>query len=348
MIYQFLLEGIDGHQAKYRRDHFPLDTPIVKIGNTNNFKGTITKLLQNENAKTIHVDDVYKFTMLSDTIRNENRGIWTKFKNDSEKMHLFTKIGGLTGIVSALAIGVLSHLFAIAFAIGIISIAMFSYSFHLSHRSKQAQEQLKLWDDPINNYIEECRKLHIQEKLDEQVRLQAANAEKLANQPIIEDLKSKVKHFISELKELDSKVFKTDNTQYIDYDDKLQKIIIKISEWEQKILDYQAKIANENDPEIKKQLLKELQETIAGKENLLNVKRTLLKGKEHAIKRQEKEKQDFISNKERFHSLHINNISDIIKFFLSMKRVSKEVAYSIVEPYFNEYPELKNLDCIKA
>lgn len=245
---RFLLEGIDGNQKIYRRDNLPQDSGIEKFGDIDSFTGTITQNLQDENAKTIHIDNAYKFTTIADRIRKNNIDIWTRLKNGTKIIFTATIIGSLIGIASAIGLGILlPHMLPVALAIGVIALGIFCFSFFSLHRSKQAVGQIKLWADPTKDYIQQCKKHHMQQKLYEPIR---ATKQLLADQKKqhIEDLKSKVQSFIDQIK------------------------------------------ANEG-----------------------------------------------------FRSTYIHTIGETVKLYLILGTVSRSEAYCILEAYFNEYPELKDL-----
>lgn len=340
---RFLLEGINGQQKVYRRDNFPTD-PIIGYSRTEDaFVGKITNCLQDDHNKTIHIDNAYTITTLSDKIRKQNIEVWSRLKNKTKIIFIATVIGGLTGMSSAIALGVLlPNMLTVAMTIGVISVGIFSFSFFLSHRSKQAADQLKLWADPMKGYIEECRNHDIKIKLAAKAR-QALEASQqlLISQPKrnIEDLKSKVHDLIEKIRSLKIQEAETTN-EPSSFDHYIQDYSKRILICEKKILDCQQRIENEQDAEKVKHLESNLQK-------MKRIKDGYLERREENIKIKADQEKAHISRKkeqnEHYHSFHINSISELVKISLTQNAVSREDAYKVLEDYFDEYPELKNI-----
>lgn len=259
-IIRFIFNGIEGKQNQYRRNHFPQDSEIVRFRNIDSFTGKITQSSQTDQVKTIEIDNAYTFATLSDKIRNDHIKIWTHLKNGTKitgRVKILTSFLGIaTAITLALA---LPHFLIIALAVGVVSVAVFGISFLSTYRSHQAAQQLKLWEDPTNKYIIQCKEHHTQFKLSEMTKSVDATKDQFSaqRQKYREDLAKKVQGFVDQIKNLD------DSTN----------------------------------PEFKD-----------------SMRATLIK-----------------------------TISNQVDLFLILKTVSKDDAYAVLKPYFNDYPELKEI-----
>lgn len=159
--FNFLLKGIEGRQALYRRDQFPANTPISEIECTQvaesfpKHEYLITDI--GNQMQLVTVGNAYRFKVVNDRISNESKRVWCHLKKSSKKTFIISTAAGLTGVGVVLVwlptLWVAATIMLVALTI--LGFAIFSY-----YRFKQADSQLKLWQDPIPNYIEACSEMH--------------------------------------------------------------------------------------------------------------------------------------------------------------------------------------------
>ncbi len=325
---RFLLEGIEGQQKSYRRDHFPSDTTVTKYGTVSHFKGKITKVLENDTAKTVHIDDAYKVSTVSDKIRGVNLVIWIDLEKGTKNLFKATLIVGVTGIVSAMVLR--------AWMIGGISLVILSFSYFSWHRSNQAKEQAKFWLNPIPNYIEQCRQhdMQLKESAAKPINPMLQQLDSLKKQ-YIDDLKLKVQGLVDQIRRIKNQSSNvSDLAKKID--NRIQNALAKIVELEQQILAYEKAMAIEQDLEKKKLIESHYQKVMKIKEEFIEEKESFIESKKREIARQQQSVQSHINS-------IVVSISEAIKLFLNLKAISKDEAYHVLEAYFSEIPDLKKV-----
>lgn len=198
----FMFRGLGGEQVGFCRSSHPADSGIEKYADVNTAKGTITKDLQNDSYKTIHVDNAYKFTTLSDKIRSASIRVWQNLQNQSQKAFIACLIGGILGIVTSLALGILlPPLYPVAIAVAILSLAIFGGAGLAKRRSIQAADQMQLWVDPtLANIRKICRSHEYGQTLDKANSVQREAEQILAGHVL--KFKNRVEEHIQKIEKL--------------------------------------------------------------------------------------------------------------------------------------------------
>jgi hypothetical protein len=155
-----------GVNRQFNKEYFPEDR-VTQFGDTDSFRGQITTTAQDDQCKRIDIDNAYSIMTVSDKVRKECTEVWKTLKSKAKITFAATFLGSLAGALAAIALGVgawflIPPLILAAVAIGLISFGIFAFSFLPFYRLSQADEQLKLWEDPIKNLIERCRQHYMQ------------------------------------------------------------------------------------------------------------------------------------------------------------------------------------------
>lgn len=118
-----------------------------------NFQGNVEIFSQDDTSKTVVIDRVFKITTISDRILQKSREVWSELQKSTKIIFIATLIGGLAGIAAAVALGVLNPALLIpAIAVGVVALSFFAFSFLALKRSHDAGNELKKWEDPINQF----------------------------------------------------------------------------------------------------------------------------------------------------------------------------------------------------
>ena len=162
----YVNELFKGVNRQFTKEYFPEDR-VTQFGDTDSFRGQITTTAQDDQSKRIDIDNAYSIMTVSDKVRKECAEVWKTLRSKAKITFAATFLGSLAGALAAIALGVgawflFPPLIPAAAAIGLISFGIFAFSFLPFYRLSQADEQLKLWEDPIKNLIERCRQHHMQ------------------------------------------------------------------------------------------------------------------------------------------------------------------------------------------
>lgn len=337
----FLFRGIEGQQKSYRRDQHPKEgSHFVQFPNAKKIaelSEKITGKREEGDYKYIKIDDAYEFNILKDEIRDGCSHIWIQLKDNSKKIGVVT---GLIGIVGLTLIP-MTPFISVAVTVGIISLGILGFSALSFYRFKQARDQLKLWDNPTDNFIQDCKKHFLDSKLAQA----KANLEKSLKEPeidkikvrIIEEFKQELEKRISTISEYKSEIEKIQNGDlekiassckdpiFIGYNSSIEML-------NQKIVDIEKRIESDAQNQ-------DLKEELEGN---VNLKEQFIRERKECLEKIfERMKKYDVDGWQQAIQDELMALSIILK--TPLLYFSKDEIKVMLQPYISRCKELKNL-----
>lgn len=309
----FLAYGVEGNVSQYRRDTYRGDSSIKQIGRIEKFLGT-KKIAINNEVKTITVDGAYRFSLISDKITNECSAVWIGLRSYSKRTFCVSLVGGICCLFTA----IMAKSVPAALTKGGISLALFAFSYFVNRRANQADAQLKKWADPIDDYIAECRRMHLEQTVAETQQFVNTTQENK-----ISDLRGEVEKLVQKIR--DNNPENTPRSSGSPQENgPLQKTIKHIENFEKQI-------AEETDQE---KLLKL-------KESLEFYKKMRSKHESNQLRSVQSSYEFSKSTREADCKSATNTLINFIKLQIIL-HLSKEDAQELLRPYFEEFPQLQD------
>ena len=199
----FLVSG-SGVFEGYKRSMYLNDSAITKLKDIDTFTGTITHVNHEGDVKSVYIDGAYAFAVISDSTRAKCSSRWEKQESNCLTTFVLSGMVGTAGLIAALTGSIIFPI-----AVGAISAALLGIAILAKIRGSEANKELKLWEDPVNEYIEKCRRHHMtskmQKKVDETENFVAESKKKNLN-----EFKAKIyENFIKKLREIDPEKVRT-------------------------------------------------------------------------------------------------------------------------------------------
>ena len=199
----FLVSG-SGVFEGYKRSMYLNDSAITKLKDIDTFTGTITHVNQEGDVKSVYIDSAYAFAVISDSTRAKCSSLWEKQESKCLTTFVILGMAGTAGLIAALTGSIIFPI-----AVGAISVALLGIAVLAKFRGSDAAKELKLWEDPVNEYIEKCRRHHMTSKMQKKVD-ETENFVTESKKKNLNEFKAKIdENFIQKLREIDPEKVRT-------------------------------------------------------------------------------------------------------------------------------------------
>lgn len=189
----FMIKGVNSIPKEFTLGYYP--EPEI----TDLTQDVIEVKEQDSATKIFEVNNAFKIKTLSDEVLKKSTNKWATLQKSCKIIARITLIGGLAALITAVTLGLLSSsLLLPAIAIGIVALALFTFSGVSNKRSNQAEKELNKWKTLERGKIKECEKRH-----DWQIAIQAMQS----------DLERVINNEATSLKKLEKEEHKSDQLQ---------------------------------------------------------------------------------------------------------------------------------------